>query len=76
MPPLNKAIKGLKSIDKPSIAELKVMMNPPAGVKMVMRCICIMLDRWGRGRGVETMSQQVSRASGFTSNRCDNMPMV
>ncbi len=49
MPPLSKAIKGLRSIDKQSIAELKVMMNPPPGVKMVMRCICIMLDRYSCG---------------------------
>ena len=73
MPPLNKAIKGLRAIDKQSISELKVgrrsrshqetlpacplfslvspppltqvMISPPVGVKMVMRCICIMLDR-------------------------------
>jgi hypothetical protein len=32
LPPLQKAINGLKSIDKSSIAELKVMMKPPAGV--------------------------------------------
>lgn len=31
MPPLLKALKDLSAIDKGSIAELKVMRNPPAG---------------------------------------------
>lgn len=45
MPPLRKALKGLLAIEKTSIAELKVMRNPPSGVKLVMRCICILLGR-------------------------------
>lgn len=34
MPPLLKALKGLRAIDKSSIAELKVMRNPPAGASV------------------------------------------
>jgi dynein heavy chain len=43
MPPLLKALKELRAIDKAAIAELKVMKSPPEGVKLVMRAICIML---------------------------------
>lgn len=45
MPPLLKVLKELRYIDKGSIAELKVMKSPPAGVKLVMRAVCIMLGR-------------------------------
>ncbi|EFJ51362.1 dynein heavy chain [Volvox carteri f. nagariensis] len=45
MPPLQAALRELRRIDKSSIAELKVMRNPPTPVKLVMRCICIMLGR-------------------------------
>ena len=49
MPPLLKALKELRSIDKSSIAELKVMKSPPAGVKLVMRCVFWMCGRRGGG---------------------------
>ncbi|GMH41196.1 hypothetical protein BSKO_09106 [Bryopsis sp. KO-2023] len=45
MPPLRKALKELRRINKKDIAELKSLKNPPSGVKLVMRCICIMMER-------------------------------
>ena len=41
MPPLLKALKQLKNINKQSIAELKVMMNPPAGVHGCVLAVCV-----------------------------------
>lgn len=46
LPPLMAALRELASIDKGSVAELKAMRAPPTGVKLVLRCLCIMLGRW------------------------------
>eukprot|EP00736_Rhodelphis_marinus_P007919 Rmarinus@m.2764 len=43
MPILNDAIKALNTLTKSDIVEVKAMKNPPAGVKLVMETICIML---------------------------------
>lgn len=46
LPPLMSALKELARIDKNSVAELKAMRSPPLGVKLILRCLCVMLGRW------------------------------
>ena len=39
------ALDELKSINKKDIVELKSMQNPPAGVRLVMESVCVMLNK-------------------------------
>lgn len=43
MPPLRKALGELALVNKRDIAELKALRSPPAGIKLVMEAICILL---------------------------------
>ncbi|XP_071815449.1 dynein axonemal heavy chain 3-like isoform X3 [Apostichopus japonicus] len=42
MPALNAAIKALDTLKQQDITIIKVMVNPPTGVKLVMEAVCIM----------------------------------
>ena len=44
MPTLQAAIAAVENLKKKHIAEVRVMNRPPPGVRMVMECICIMLE--------------------------------
>jgi dynein heavy chain len=42
LPALDAAVASLKSLNKGDITEVKSMLNPPAGVRLVMETVCIM----------------------------------
>ena len=42
LPALDAAVASLKSLNKNDIVEVRSMANPPAGVRLVMECVCIM----------------------------------
>ena len=42
MPALNAAISALNTLKQNDISEVKAMMNPPMGVKLVMEAVCIL----------------------------------
>eukprot|EP00736_Rhodelphis_marinus_P008343 Rmarinus@m.28773 len=44
MPAVDAALKALQSLTKQDIVEVKSMKTPPAGVKLVMEAVCIMLE--------------------------------
>ena len=43
IPTLNEALKALKTLSKSDIVEVKAMKKPPAGVKLTMEAVCIMM---------------------------------
>ena len=45
MPPLEKAVRVIKSLKKSDLDEVKSMKNPPGKVKMTMEVICLMLGK-------------------------------
>eukprot|EP00961_Rhodomonas_salina_P215584 2912310-Rhodomonas_salina.1 len=44
LPALDAAVQSLKSLNRNDIVEVKSLGNPPAGVKMVMEAVCIMME--------------------------------
>ena len=42
MPILNEALAALEVLNKNDMTVLKTMMNPPAGVRLVMEAVCIL----------------------------------
>eukprot|EP00741_Cyanophora_paradoxa_P016907 tig00020943_g16328.t1 len=45
MPALREAERALKALKKNDVIEMKSMKSPPAGVKLVMEAVCILLDK-------------------------------
>ena len=44
LPALDAAVASLKNLNRNDIVEVKSLSNPPAGVKMVMEAVCIMME--------------------------------
>ena len=44
MPIINSALEALDTIDKKSIAEIKVLKSPPPAVRFTLECVMILLN--------------------------------
>lgn len=44
MPSLNEAINSMRAISKYDLAEIHSMMHPPRIIKLVMKCMCLLLN--------------------------------